>query len=224
MYGIPTVMKPDRIKSLEAGYNEVAQTYVDRIYGELVHKPLDCKLLDAFAAEVKGTGNVCDLGCGPGHVSRYLRDRGVDVIGLDLAGGMLAHAQRLNPDITFLQGDMTALTQPDGAWAGIVAFYSLIHVPRGEMVDALRGLRRVLRDGAPLFVAFHLGEEDLRIEDFLGHTVSLDFFLFQSREMTVYLQSAGFEVETITERDPYPGVEHPSRRSYILARKPKGAR
>lgn|SRR5262245_15079843 len=216
-------MEPDRLKALKAGYDEVAQAYVDKIYGELAHKPLDRELLDAFAARMKGVGPVCDLGCGPGHVSRYLRDRGVDVMGLDLADGMLAFARRLNPDIAFEQGDMTALTQPGAAWAGIVAFYSLIHVPRGEMVDALRGLRRVLREGAPLFLAFHIGEEDLHVEDLLGHAVSLDFFLFTSREMQSYLESAGFEVERVTERDPYPDVEFPSRRSYILAHRPQGA-
>jgi SAM-dependent methyltransferase len=214
------VMEPDRIKSLKAGYEEVADAYVEKIYGELAHKPLDRELLDAFAAELKSAGVVCDLGCGPGHLSRYLRDRGVDVMGLDLTEGMLAHARRLNPDIPFVQGDMTALTEPDGAWAGIVAFYSLIHVPHEEMADALRGLRRVLRGGAPLFMAFHLGDEHLHVEDLFGHRVSLDFFLYRSEEMSGHLRSAGFEVERVTERDPYPDVEYPSRRSYILARRP----
>ena len=213
-------MEPDRIQSLESGYDEVAGAYVEKIYGELAHKPLDRELLDAFAAEVLGAGPVCDLGCGPGHVSRYLRDRGVDGMGFDLSGGMLAHAPRLNPDITFVQGDMTALTVPDAAWAGIVAFYSLIHVPHGEMVEALRGLRRVLKAGAPLFLAFHRGDEDLHVEDLFGHRVSLDFFLYRTGEMSDHLRSAGFEIERATERDPYPDVEYPSRRSYILARTP----
>jgi len=200
-----------------------------KIYGELAHKPLDRALLDDFATRMRtahaagapGDGApVLDIGCGPGHVARYLRDRGVDVTGLDLTDGMLAHARRLNPDIPFVQGDMTALADPDGSWAGILAFYSLIHVPRSEMVDALRGLKRVLRDGAPLFLAFHLGDEDLHVEDLWGHKVSLDFFLYGSEEMSRHLVAAGFEVERITERDPYPDVEYPSRRSYILARKP----
>lgn len=213
-------MEPDRIKSLRAGYDEVAEEYVRRIYDELAHKPLDRELLDAFAAETKGAGPVCDLGCGPGHVSRYLRDRGVDVTGLDLTEGMLAQARRLNPDITFVQGDMTALADPDGSWAGIVALYCLIHVPRADMVAALRELRRVLRKGAPLLIAFHIGDEDLHVEDLWGHAVSLDFFMFQPEEMTRYLQSAGFENVRSTERDPYPDVEYPSRRVYILARAP----
>jgi hypothetical protein len=37
--------------------------------------------------------------------------------------------------------------------------------------------------------------------------------------MTGYLRSAGFDVREVIERDPYPEVEHPSRRAYIFARK-----
>ena len=37
--------------------------------------------------------------------------------------------------------------------------------------------------------------------------------------MAGYLKSAGFEIEEIVERDPYPEVEHQSRRAYIFARK-----
>ena len=225
-------MNDDRLKSLRSSYDRVADAYVEKIYGELAHKPLDRELLDDFAARLlarsaspRGATNpVLDLGCGPGHVSRYLRDRGLDVTGLDLTAGMLAHARRLNPDIPFVQGDMTALADAEAAWAGMVAFYSLIHVPRGEMVDALRGLRRVLRDGGLLFVAFHLGDDDLHVEDLWGAPVSLDFFLYRSAEMEGYLRTAGFAVERVVERDPYPDVEYPSRRSYILARKPRPAR
>ena len=220
-------MDLDRLARLEAGYEEVADEYVRRIYEELAHKPLDRKLLDAFAEEIKAdsAGNyfepspVLDVGCGPGHVALYLQKRGVEVEGLDLTYGMLAHARRLNPEIRLVQGDLTALPYPDGTWAGIVAFYSLIHVPREEMVAALGGLHRALRDGGILFMAFHVGDGDLHVEDLWGHAVSLDFFLFSSREMEGYLRAAGFTIAKVTERDPYPDVEYPSRRSYILSRK-----
>ena len=52
----------------------------------------------------------------------------------------------------------------------------------------------------------------------VGQTVSVDFFFFHADEMAGYLKSADFEVEEITERDPYPDVEHPSRRAYIFAK------
>jgi trans-aconitate methyltransferase len=62
---------------VEDSYDRVAKEYATRIFRELNHKPLDRELLDRFALRVHGIGPVCDLGCGPGHVARYLHERGV---------------------------------------------------------------------------------------------------------------------------------------------------
>src|SRR5262245_14089732 len=102
---------------VQGSYDRVADEYVRRIYDELRHKPLDRELLDRFADRVRAVGPACDLGCGPGHVARYLRERGARVCGVDLSPAMVDRARRLNPDIDFMQGDMRALTVPDDAWA-----------------------------------------------------------------------------------------------------------
>jgi hypothetical protein len=48
----------------------------------------------------------------------------------------------------------------------------------------------------------------------------MDFFLFQPQVIRGYVEAAGFAIEEIIERDPYPPeVEYPSRRAYILAQK-----
>ena len=203
-------------------YDAVADDYVANIYGELKDKPLDRELLDRFADTVREQGPVCEVGCGPGQIARYLHDRGVEISGIDLSAGMVERAQRLNPGIAFRQGDMAALDAPDGSWAAIVLFYSIIHIPREEVVAVLRELRRTLQPGGLLFLAFHLGNETIHRDEWWGHAVSVDYLLFTTAEMTGYLRQAGFEVVDIRERDPYPDVEHPSRRSYMVARKPIG--
>ena len=204
----------------EASYDRVADEYVRRIADELEHKPLDRQLLDRFAASVRDVGLACDMGCGPGHVARYLQAHNVQVCGVDLSAELVERARRLNPGIEFQQADMMALDIPDEAWVGIVAFYSLIHIPRADMVQALRELRRVLRPGGVLLLSFHIGDETLHLDDWWGEKVCLDFFFFRSTEMASYLRAADFEVEEIVEREPYPEVEHQSRRSYIFARRP----
>ena len=154
-----------RVRALLRGtYDAVAERYQQEIGGELAGKPFDRELLAAFAREVRGP--LCDLGCGTGHVTRFLKDHGAtDVVGVDLSPGMLAVARREHPDIRFEERDMTALDAvPDGAWAGVVAFYSLIHVPRADLVATLRGIRRCLAPGGPLLVAFHIGEDTLRLD------------------------------------------------------------
>jgi SAM-dependent methyltransferase len=162
---------------------------------------------------------VCDLGCGPGHVARYLREHGVQVCGLDLSSELVERARQLNPDVKFEQGNMFALNAADATWAGIVAFYSIIHIPRTDHVPVLSEMRRVLRSGGLLLLAFHVGDEVVHFDELWGQAVSLDFHLFCADAVVGALRHAGFEVEKIVERDPYPNVEAQTRRGYILASK-----
>jgi hypothetical protein len=81
-------------------------------------------------------------------------------------------------------------------------------------------MRRVLEPGGLLLLAFHTGDEVLRVEEMWGQLVALDFWFYGATEMAAYLEQAGYVVEEIIEREPYaPEVEHQSRRAYILARR-----
>ena len=212
-------MSEDASRTRES-YDELAATYTERIFTELAGKPLDRHLLNRLAEDVRGHGLVADLGCGPGHVARYLHDQGVRMLGIDLSPRMIDSARQRSPDIEFRVGDMRALDLPDGALAGIVAFYSLIHIDEHEMGATLHELRRVLAPGGLLLVAFHIGEETVHRDELWGHTVSLDFRFLMPSPMVARLIEAGFVVLERVEREPYPEVEHPSRRCYLLARSP----
>lgn len=202
------------------GYDKVAAQYARQYLSELDYKPLDRQLLERLAAMTSGKGRVCDLGCGPGHVARYLREQGADAFGIDLSPGMVEQARQAHPGIDFRQGDMRALDLPDNSLAGIAAFYSLLHIPRSEVTEVLRELLRVLKPGGVLLAAFHIGDETLHREELLGESVSLDFAFFTPGEMARYMGDAGFSVDETIEREPYPDVEYPSRRAYIFASKP----
>jgi SAM-dependent methyltransferase len=212
-------MSEDASRTRES-YDELAATYTERIFTELAGKPLDRHLLNRFAEDVRDHGLVADLGCGPGHVARYLHDQGVRMLGVDLSPRMIDSARQRSPGIEFRVGDMRALDLPDGALAGIVAFYSLIHIGEPEMGATLRELRRVLAPGGLLLVAFHIGEETVHRDELWGHPVSLDFRFLMPSPMVARLIEAGFVVLERVEREPYPEVEHPSRRCYLLARSP----
>lgn len=84
----------DNTESIRRSYDQVADEYARRISGELQHKPFDRELLNRFAAAVIGHGEVCDMGCGPGHIARYLRDAGATIFGLDLSPRMLEQARQ----------------------------------------------------------------------------------------------------------------------------------
>lgn len=201
----------------QASYDQVAAAYSKHISGELEHKPLERDLLANFAAEVDG--RICDLGCGPGHIAAYLRDQGADVFGIDLSPGMVTQARQDHPGITFEQGDMRGLKLADGSLAGIVAFYSIIHITREEVTHVLRELRRVLKPGGKLLVGFHKGAEVQHRDELWDQPVSLDFFFFEPGEMVRYLEAADFVVDEVIERPPYPDVEVQTHRVYVRAHK-----
>jgi SAM-dependent methyltransferase len=205
---------------IRACYDAVAQEYADRFAGELAHKPLDRELLARFACEVRGGGQVYDLGCGPGQTTAFLHGCGVPARGLDLSAELLREARRRHPGVGFEQGDMLALPLADASLAGVVAFYAIVHLSPAGLRRALAEMYRVLRPGGRLLLAFHVGEGPTHVEEFLGRPVSLDFDFFPPQVITGELARAGFEAVEVIERDPYPGVEYPSWRAYLFARKP----
>jgi len=208
-----------RWRSVRESYDTIAAEYARRIYPELKDKPFDRDCLDRFAERVRAIGPVCDLGCGPGHVARYLRDRGVDVFGLDISPAMVREASRLNPDIQFVEGNMESLNMKSETLGGIVSFYSIIHLNRKALFKPMAEMWRVLRPNGFALVAFHQGSGTIHSAELWGHTVSLDATFFTSLEIIGNLDRAGFQIETAAERDPYPEVEYQSRRGYILATK-----
>lgn len=211
------------LDSTRDSYDNIASEYAEHIYDELKDKPLDRALLDRFAEMVKPSGTTADMGCGPGQIARYLRDRGVNVVGVDLSPQMVATARALNPDIEFQVGNMLALENiSDAAWGGIAAFYSIIHIPRDQIGDALREFYRVLAPRGIVLLAFHRGSETLVERELWGKEIYLEFSFLSRAEMENHLHHAGLKILDIVERAPYaPEVEYPSHRVYILAQKPE---
>jgi SAM-dependent methyltransferase len=205
--------------SIRESYDRIAEEYTRRIADELRHKPLDRELLDRFAKQTKDRGDVCDMGCGPGQVARYLRDTGASVFGLDLSPGMLQQARKLNPDIPFREGDMLSLDLPDATLAGVAAFYAIVNIPRHSHPTVFREIHRVLQPDGLLLLAFHTGNEILHEEELWGQKISMDFLLLPPSEIKLGHEAVGFTIEEVIEREPYSDVEYPSRRAYIFAGK-----
>lgn len=202
---------------VQAAYDAVADRYADRFFNELQHKPFDCKMLD-WLVERCGDGLICDVGCGPGQVARYLHDHGASACGIDLSPAMIAEAQARNPDIHFAQGNMLALTDvANGAFAGIAAFYAIVNLSHHELPPAFAELHRVLKPNGWLLLSFHEGNETRHLEEFLERRVTLDFTFFTAGGVKAALVNAGFDATEVLLRDPYAQVEYPSRRAYVFA-------
>lgn len=208
----------DWYRDVIASYDTVAEEYATHYFDELSRKPFDCQLLTKFS-QLTPEGRICDLGCGPGHLARFLSELGLDVLGVDVSQAMIQVARRLNPGLVFEQGDMLRLQFPDASFAGIAAFYSLIHIERLRLRQVLEELFRVLAPGGRLLSSFHVGEGEVHPEEFLGQNVSFHASFFGIEEMTENLTEAGFLIEETFNRAPYE-FEYPSQRAYLLTRKP----
>ena len=207
--------------SVQSSYDVIAEEYAKHYADELTRKPFDRKMLDWLIEKVGTLGSICDLGCGPGQIAAYLAGRGITVSGIDLSEEMVRTARNLNPGLLFEQGDMLELHKvADAAFGGIAAFYSIIHIGRANVTDALRELHRILGPRGVLLITFHIGSEVIHRDEMWDKPVSLDFNFYERSEMKQFLSAAGFTLEEAIERDPYPGAEYESRRAYIFARKP----
>jgi SAM-dependent methyltransferase len=201
-------------------YDVAAEHYAATFAGELGGKAFDRDLLDRYAAALAGRGEVWDVGCGAaGHLTRYLADRGVAASGADLSPGSVAVARRCQPGLTFRVADMCDLPADDGSLAGIVAFYSMIHLPRPRIPVALAEFRRALTPGGSLLAAMHGGTGEIGSDAAFGFPVQVRATLVLPDEIAGMAESAGFAVRERHERAPYPG-EYPSQRLYLRAEAP----
>lgn len=206
---------------VQVAYDAVAREYDRQFSGELAVKPLDRALLTALV-ELVGTGTVADVGCGPGHVTRYLAALHNDVLGVDLSPAMIAIARERAPQLTFTIGSMLRLAAADGAWAGVVSLYSIIHLTAHERPTAFAEFARVTQPGGWLLIAFHVDSPEFtagqvnHITDWFGQQVELDGHFLDPDEVATQVSAAGFTLIARMDRLPAPDVEYPSRRCYLL--------
>jgi SAM-dependent methyltransferase len=152
--------------------------------------------LFAELVHAAGGGPVADVGCGPGYVTGYLHDAGVDVFGIDLSAEMVAIAARDYPDLRFEVGTMTDLDLADDSVVGIVAFWSVIHLPDEAVPGVFGEFRRVLRPHGRLLVGFHVGNETRHTsEGYTGRPINVDSHHRPPSTMRGWLRDAGFTIE-----------------------------
>ena len=201
-------------------YDAIAADYAANLSRELDGKPLDRALLNAFAESCAG-GVIADVGAGPGHVAGYLARGGASVVSSDLSPRMCALA-RDQQGMAAFASDMCALPVQGGALAGVVCLYAVIHLDDASRIRAYAEFARVLRPGGRALISFHTSDAETpqggakRAEEMMGHHVELTFRFLDPERETHLLTTAGLVTFARTDRAPYPEVEHPSHRTYLL--------
>ena len=213
--------EPHYLTATRASYDTAAANYAKFVADILDENPFDRAVLALYAELVRdsapGGGRVLEIGCGPGRIAAHLAELGLDMFGIDLSPGMIEQARQRHPDLEFRVGQMTALDLPPASLAGLVAWYSLIHIPPVEHPAVLAGFRRVLAPGAHLMLAFHMGDELRRVTDAYGHTgLDVDSYRLPPERVEQQAVQAGFLPVARLIREPRSPEKAPQ--AYLILR------
>jgi SAM-dependent methyltransferase len=188
----------DWLTDTRTSYDTVAADYADLLRDALAAEPWDRAVLGLFAELVAaaGPGPVADVGCGPGRITAHLRGLGLAAVGVDLSPGMVAVGRRDHPGVPLAVGSMTALPFAAASLTGLVAWYSVIHVPDEALPGVFTGFARVLRPGGVLLLASHSGDDStLKTEGYGGHPMAVHVHRRTPERLAAAVEDAGLAVE-----------------------------
>jgi len=210
----------EHINSLtRQAYNTAAQKYHDLFHNEMNEKEYDRKLLDSFAAKFNKDSLICDAGCGPsGHIGRYLFEKGIKVVGVDISEKCVELAQLNNPEMKFECADIASMPFDDNTFDGLISYYSIINTPKIYVSKVFDEFRRVLKTDGYLLVAVKAGTAEGYIDDLLGIKTKIYSTLFTQDDLAAYFSQAGFLLEFFDKRNPYD-FEISNERIFAIGKK-----
>lgn len=137
-------------------------------------------LVDDFLVELRDRQyprqaytSILDLGCGSGEATAYMHgsSSGVKAIGVDLSEGMLEEARKKNVQVRKM--DIENLDFAPEYFDGIWSMCSLVHLKKGEMLNVLRSLHKILKADGRIFICLKLRKKVL-LRNFIGSLVHID--------------------------------------------------
>ncbi len=178
-------MDPKKIVS--KGYDAVGAEYTSTRSEDLI----EIKFLPEFAAKIPLNGNVLDIGCGGGvPFTKYLSER-FNVIGIDISPNQIDLARRNVPNATFVCQDMGKLEFQEGFFDGILAYYSIIHLPRKEHSDLFLKMFQILKPGGVALLSLTRNDDPIYMtDDYFGTTMYWSGF--DHKTNLELLKNAGF--------------------------------
>ncbi|MGW6389047.1 class I SAM-dependent methyltransferase [Streptomyces sp. NPDC055103] len=213
---------PADLDLVRESYDRVADNYADMVVttgiGDIRRHPWHKAAIDAFADSVSGLGPVLDVGCGPGTVTGYLAERGLDVSGVDISPRMIENARRLYPECRFDVASATELDLAEASLGGVLGWWSLFNLPRDVLPQVLAMFARALKPGGHFIMATHVGDEDRkRTEAYGGVPVSWTTHQWRPERIVELIERAGLhpvaELRLPPEEYSGPGVVVMARRA-----------
>ena len=174
--------------------------------------------LDEIMSLVK-KGKILDLGCGTGvPIASELTKHGYEVVGVDLSKKMVEAAKINVPKAHFICDDMLKIDLPKDSYDGAIAFFSINHLKRKEVIRLFERLIPAIRENGGILIGTIEGdfEGDHKI---LGEST----YMRHTREDEITALLKGFEIVKIERREFVVEGEALQNQLFMLARKKTAA-
>jgi 2-polyprenyl-3-methyl-5-hydroxy-6-metoxy-1,4-benzoquinol methylase len=210
------VSEPHR-RTVEAGYDRMAEQYLATKDPE---DPLALAALEDLAPVVPPGAAVLDLGCGAGvPVTRWLAGRGFAVTGVDVSARQLELARSNVPDGTFIKADMTGLAFDPETFDAVVAFHSIIHVPRNEHPALLARIHRWLKPEGVFLATMTVTDYEGQDDNWEGWGAPMVWSHYDQDTNVAMLREAGFDLQYAEPRTSRGTGDDSETWLWVLARK-----
>lgn len=210
------------LRDVQHAYDTMAEVYHEYLPDLRAEQPVDRGLITAFAEHVRAFDPpaVLDAGCGTGRLIHTLQAGGLAVTGIDLSPGMIDIARSIHPEVPFHVAELAHLPFNSETFTGVMAWYSLIHIPPHALTDSLAEIARVLRPGGYFLTGFQAGAGSRVLHHGPGDDGGYEAYLWTVHEMALALAHVGLDPITRCTRaaqpDSYDGGHD---QGFVLARK-----
>ena len=144
---------------VKKGYDEIAREYQAKR-----HIFDNVEVLEEFSNYLPKNARILDAGCGAGvPCAKLLVQAGFEVVGVDFSASMLKMARKNVPEATLIKEDLTKLGFRDNSFDGLVALYSIMHVPREMHASLYQIFHRILKPDGIMLIC--IGSDEWEGED-----------------------------------------------------------
>ncbi len=197
-------------------YDQIAEEYC-RITEEEGDRKFQIQMIDNTLQKINfhKKPRVIDIGCGDGRDTKYLKEKDIDAVGIDLSQGMIDLGRKKYSECALIQMDMRDTVFPDDTFHGAWASSSLTNLPKSELSSVEKEVYRILEPGGIFCFSFKVGDKEGFEESVLeGHERYQTYYTLDELKTELGL----FQ---IIETKKYPGEIFGSEFIYTWARSRK---
>ena len=209
--------------SVRNDYNIIADEYS----AEFGRKYEDIEVVEEFMSKLKNNSKILDLGGGTGKLTDLFIKRGHNAICYYFSKEMMRKAKEFYSNIPYILDDMIYMKEhfENNSFDGIIAFYSLFHIPKEELDKVFSNIYDLLKQNGVFCFVVQLGDGEYFIDEpYLkenGKKV-LYFNFFTKEQINELLQKYNFkkiyeiEKEEVGENEL---GEYGNNKVFVIARK-----